>query len=193
MDWGLWDHLLAEAAVIAHAPIAFVLVLIVGCVIGAMVIGRLNKATIDGANSARDAAIQSSNYWKDRANASGVAMATPSKPRPAKQGPRQDVKSVNQSGGITAGTVNVGKQEFSLTPQIMSNLLSKAIADKPVVIQAIGGERAMEMGMSLEKAFRAAGFEVRTNWIGVQSPPPDTPVSISLLPNRTVVTIAPNA
>jgi hypothetical protein len=215
MDWGLLDHLRAEADVIAHAPIAFVLFLVVGCAIGGVVISRLNKAAIDGANRARDAAIQSRDYWKERTDASVVASARKenapvggasklepgTRHEPVQLPPNatahapvhQGITSRNRSGGITAGTVNVGKQEFALTPEIMNDLVSKAKADKPVIIQAIGGEQAREMGLSIEKAFRAAGFVARTNWIGVQSPPPDKPVSISLLPNRTFVTIAPDA
>ncbi len=177
MDWGLWDHLRAEADVIAHAPLAFLLFLIVGCAIGAAAVQALNKATISGLRTNLD-------FWKDK--------ATHGEPVAPVASSQTKITSHDQKGGITAQVVNVGKQDYEMTPAEIARIIAAVPHGKPIKLAVYGNKRAPRMKAIIEKALRGAGFEVEVSHAAVSSSVPERPIMVSLLPKYTVVTLAPD-
>ena len=71
-----------------------------------------------------------------------------------------NVTSHNQSGGITAGTVNIGRQKFVLADEHIHRILGKVSRDKPVILRTVGGERAQELGNVVHAKLTNAGLDV---------------------------------
>ncbi len=92
------------------------------------------------------------------------------------------------------GPIHLGKQEFQLTDDHLRQILQQLPKGKAVTINAVGGDRATQMGRRIQSAVERAGLQVSTiNMIGLISPPPQAPLSIEDRGNHAVITIAPNA
>ena len=71
------------------------------------------------------------------------------------------ISSENQSGGITAHTVNVGSQARTLTPQLASQLemeLSKHEGKKIIVTAVMGDQEAFQFANQILEHLRANGI-----------------------------------
>jgi hypothetical protein len=102
--------------------------------------------------------------------------------------------SYNNSGNNFGhmGPINIGKQPFELTQDQIDEALRRVIPGRPIIVQAVGNQRAWAMGQKLTQALTTAGHTAVLRTIGMLSPPPDQPLTISLEGNATVLTIAPN-
>jgi len=103
-----------------------------------------------------------------------------------------NVTSHNQTGGITAQTVHIGRQEFVLTDQHIQQVLREVTPGQAVALQSVGNQRAQAMGSALYEALSQAGFSVNWTQIGMMAPPPDGPLTVIRSPTGSTVTIAPN-
>jgi hypothetical protein len=104
----------------------------------------------------------------------------------------QNVTSYNQSGGITAGTVNIGTGRAEFNDQLKADLLQK-VPKGNVQLQTIGGNADQAIGNEVEAFLRQNGYSVQRTSIGMMVPAPDRPYSLSVNGNQTVVVVAPSA
>jgi hypothetical protein len=113
----------------------------------------------------------------------------------AKKGtPAMTGDTFNNSGtnfGIM-GPVNVGKQEFKLTLDLIRQVVEGCPQGIPVTVVAVGTPRAFPMRDAIAAALGAAGRSVRLDSVMMPLPPPDKPLTVAKSPQHTVVTIAPN-
>lgn len=91
------------------------------------------------------------------------------------------------------GPINIGNPAFELTQAHINEVLSHLIPGWPVIVQAVGNQRAWGMGNAMANAIGAAGHTVVQQNIGILSPPPEGPLTVSHEGNTTCVTIAPSA
>ena len=73
------------------------------------------------------------------------------------------VTSYTPSGGITADQVHIGRQKLVLSDERIREVLEGVPRDVPVIVRAVGGRSAREMGDALHDALLKAGFEARLN------------------------------
>ncbi len=104
----------------------------------------------------------------------------------------QNVTSYNQSGGITAGTVNIGTGRAEFNDQIRSEILQK-FPKGEVLLQTVGGNADQEIGNEVERFLIKNGYAVKRTMIGMMAPPPDRPFSANINGNQTVFIVAPSA
>lgn len=104
-----------------------------------------------------------------------------------------NITSHNQSGGITAHTVHIGKPAFELTEELLKQTLAAVPTGIPVDLTSVGGPRAHKMGEVMNQHLLAAGHYVVFTQCGVRSPPAETPIEVELTPTMTHVTIDPKA
>lgn len=91
------------------------------------------------------------------------------------------------------GPIHIGKPAFELTQDHINQVLGHLTKGRPVIVQAVGNQRAWGMGEVMANAIRAAGFSVTRENIGMLVPVPESPIAVSHQGNATYVTIAPNA
>ncbi len=77
----------------------------------------------------------------------------------------ENVTSYNQSGGITAGTVNIGPQPRSLanpnTDELKKQILRELPRDKPIVIQAVMSDtESMSFAEEIHAFLKSNGFQL---------------------------------
>lgn len=71
------------------------------------------------------------------------------------------VTSHNQSGGITAHTVNVGSQARHLNPDIASQLTQLVAKGKPVnVVAVMGDQEAFQFASEIKACLESQGYSV---------------------------------
>lgn len=106
----------------------------------------------------------------------------------------QSVTSYNQSGGVTAGTVNVAPQRLQFTPELESEIAAR-INDKSktVFLRSVGGGKDQLVADMIENFLKTNGFQVDRRSIGTLSPPPDEKLSLQVAPDHYVFTVAPSA
>jgi hypothetical protein len=104
----------------------------------------------------------------------------------------QNVTSYNQSGGITAGTVNIGGGRAEFNDQLKADLLQK-LPKGNVQLKTIGGNADQTIGNEVEAFLRQNGYSVQRMVIGMISPPPDRPYTLSVNGGQAVVIVAPSA
>jgi hypothetical protein len=80
----------------------------------------------------------------------------------------QNVTSYNQSGGITAGTVNIGPQprhmESIEASPLKNQLLTNLPRDKPIVVMAVMGDaEAMQFAQEIAKFLNDNHFPLKEN------------------------------
>lgn len=101
--------------------------------------------------------------------------------------------SVSQSGGLSVGTLMLGKPQFQLTEDLIRQVVAACPKGVPVTVMATGTQRAFPMQAALVNALRAAGFTVNEDSAAMLLPQPEAPLSVQKTPARTTVIIAPNA
>ena len=105
----------------------------------------------------------------------------------------QNVTSHNQTGGVTAHTIHIGKPVFELTQENIKEVVAACRPGIPVTVVAYGTQRAIPMQNAIASALTRAGFSVDLDSVWMPIPPPEWPLSVVKLPSRTIVEIAPNA
>jgi hypothetical protein len=218
---GFIDWLQREWGVIWRAPVTFIVgALVIMGVTWAGATAFFKEEVTATAAQVGDIEKQR-DYWKDVANqkapvlqqvtpALGAPSPTPtqppqtvpySKPSPKLPIPAKPIQQSNAGDTYTntgtnngiVGPVTFGRPSFVLTDAMVSKIISLLPSGKPVVVQAVGDDRAVEMGQTTAQALTAAGFQVQLVRIGMLVPPPNAPVSISKGADQSVVTIAPAA
>jgi len=104
----------------------------------------------------------------------------------------QNVTSYNQSGGITAGTVNIGAGRAEFNDQLKADLLQK-VPKGNVQLQTVGGNADQAIGNEVEAFLKQNGYSVQRMAIGMLAPPPDRPYTLSVNGAQTVLVVAPSA
>jgi hypothetical protein len=108
--------------------------------------------------------------------------------------PTVNITSHNQSGGITAHTVNIGYIRLSFSDEIATALSDNLPKDKPIEIMAIGSEKDKQVAFQYGQFLEKNGFKIKGyGYSGMQIPPPDDQLSFEVHSDRTVLTIAPRA
>jgi hypothetical protein len=120
-------------------------------------------------------------------------MADQTKPNSQTTVYNQNVTSHNQQGGVTAHTVHIGKPVFELTQEHINEVMQACTPGVPVTVFATGTQRAFPMQAAIAAALQGAGFSVNLDSAATIIPLPETPLSVTPGPPRTIVTIAPNA
>lgn len=103
-----------------------------------------------------------------------------------------NISSKNQSGGVTAHTVNVTPGRAAFTQLIQDEIL-KTFPKVPVDLRVIGGASDQTIGNEVQQFLINNGFEVRRFSIGMMAPPPDRPYSVQPQTGRTIFIVAPSA
>ena len=107
--------------------------------------------------------------------------------------PAINITSHNQSGGITAHTVHVGKPEFELTDELIEAVLKHVQPGKPVELTAVGGQRALDMARRLEQRLALLGHEIMFDHTGMVVPPNEKPLMVEPCADFTRIVIDPKA
>jgi len=103
-----------------------------------------------------------------------------------------NITSNNQSGGITAHTVNIGHMRLTYQDEIAASLAAALPKEKPVRLTSIGSQNDMAIAQQYLSSLQSNGFKVsHETHIGVMSPPPDGQIAFELHPSHTKLTIAP--
>jgi hypothetical protein len=110
-------------------------------------------------------------------------------------GPTINVTSTNQSGGITAYQVTiVGHVDLTFSEKIAEDVAARLPKDRPIKLTGVGSNRDQQVVDQYGVFLRNAGFAIaERNIIGMMSPPPDAPITITVQPNFTNLLIAPRA
>lgn len=123
--------------------------------------------------------------------AQGIIMAQNDKGQPIIN---QNVTSHNQSGGITAHTVNIGPQRLKFDPTIAEELAQKLPKDKPIRLRSVGGNSDHAVANEYQLFLQNRGFNIANrDVIGMMSPPPEHKISIMDAGAQVIIVIAPNA
>jgi hypothetical protein len=91
------------------------------------------------------------------------------------------------------GPINIGKSAFELTQAHIDEAVRRVPNGRPIIVRAVGNQRAWTMGERLVQALKSAGHTAVLHTVGMLSPPPDGPLTMTLEGNATCLTIAPNA
>jgi hypothetical protein len=121
---------------------------------------------------------------------------SPRLPISAKPPPQISSGDTYTNSGVNngiVGPVTIGRPAFVLTDAMVAKIISLLPPGKPVTVQAVGGQHAIEMGQATAQALTVAGFQVQLASIGLLAPPPDAPVTVSSEGDRSIVTIDPAA
>jgi hypothetical protein len=106
----------------------------------------------------------------------------------------QTVTSYDQKGGITAHTVNIGKQEFDITEAHVQQILSTLKQGDSVDLTCIGNKPAQrQMFDTLCTYLRSKGIEVHYSLIGMTTSMPGSPFGVSRHGTTVYVSVAPDA
>jgi hypothetical protein len=105
----------------------------------------------------------------------------------------QSVTSHNQSGGITAHTVNVGPQRLKFETAIAEELVRKLPQGKPVRLRSVGSNTDHAIASEYQEFLTRRGFDVTRDVIGMLMPPPENKITIDDRGPQIVVIIAPSA
>jgi hypothetical protein len=107
--------------------------------------------------------------------------------------PAINITSHNQSGGITAHTVVIGKPQFELTDEYIREVVAH-VKGQPVLLTVIGSNpRTQEMGNRLAAALERAGSRLQVLFAGMYQPMPDGPITVTPKDGFVEVFLAPNA
>lgn len=101
----------------------------------------------------------------------------------------------NVNNGTNFGQIGdtiYGKLPFELTEGLIHQVVVACPSGVPVHVEAIGSTKADRMLPALLNALANAGHKFRVSRIGMKSPPPEYPLSVTATPNVTVVTLAPD-
>jgi hypothetical protein len=110
-----------------------------------------------------------------------------------KGSPHIHVTSHNQSGGITAHTVNIGNQRLRLTDELGAELLRTLPKSKPIETHIVG-EMGPGVGTQIEAFLRRNGYEVRSmSMTGMRVPAPRHKLDVQVMADKVVLEIAPDA
>jgi hypothetical protein len=122
-----------------------------------------------------------------------VVSSTPP-PAASSASPASAVTSYFQSGGITAGAVNLGPQQRVLTDDMKRQLLDKVPKEKPVTITAVLGDgEAFAFATDLFSFMKANGFKMAENGISQAIfTAPVTGTSVQLAPDKTDIVVGTN-
>ena len=88
----------------------------------------------------------------------------------------QRVTSHNQSGGITAHTVNIGPQQRTVTEALRQQIRTQVPRIKPITVIAVMGDgEALRFARELHDVLKAEGFPLREDGVsqGMFSEPVD--------------------
>lgn len=108
--------------------------------------------------------------------------------------PSINITSHNQSGGITAHTVNIGPQRLAFSEQTGADLVKAMPIKKKVKIHGIGNETDWQVVLQFHSYLRANGYDAElTSKTGMAIPPPDRKLSVRESEEAYDVTIAPSA
>lgn len=105
----------------------------------------------------------------------------------------QNITSYNQSGGIIAGTVNIGPGRLAFSDSLGAELLSKMPIKKKVNLKSIGGNADQAVASEFQNFLQQNGYEVARSIVGTMSPPPDGKISLSDNSDGYFLMIAPSA
>ena len=109
-------------------------------------------------------ALLSAGEWVHSGNAATVSAKSQQSPGNPFIQPTQNITSYNQSGGITAGVVNVAPAPRSLNNEawaatLKSQILSQLPKDKPIIVMAIAGDQeAMSLAQEIHAFLKENGF-----------------------------------
>jgi hypothetical protein len=74
----------------------------------------------------------------------------------------QDIRSYNQSGGITAGNVTIGQIPRSLDAGLQAQILREMPRDKAISVTAVAGDsEAMNLASQVYEFMKANGFHLK--------------------------------
>jgi hypothetical protein len=113
---------------------------------------------------------------------------------PAPAAVTNNATSYFQSGGITAGSVNLGPQQRVLTDEMKRQLLDKVPKDKPVSIMAVlGDSEAVIFATDIFSFMNANGFKMSDGGIsqGVFTAPV-TGTQVQLADDKTSIVVGAN-
>lgn len=103
----------------------------------------------------------------------------------------QRVTSHNQTGGITAHTVNIAPQKRTLTPEMKAQLLSMLPKERTIEVESpIGDGEAIEFAQENWEFLKASGFKMSQDGLiqSIRTPAPKGQ-SIDLQSNPTAARI----
>ena len=82
--------------------------------------------------------------------------------------PNVNITSHNQTGGITAHTVNVGRPQRAIDDDCRNNLLNGIPGDRPVAIRALLGDtEAITFAEQIRALLIANGYRMKDNATGI--------------------------
>jgi hypothetical protein len=82
-------------------------------------------------------------------------------PKPMNEKPQQNVTSYNQSGGITAHTVNMGPQPRSVTPDFEGELMRVTSGHKKITVTCVLGDgEGFQFAAAITNYLKAKGVNV---------------------------------
>ncbi len=110
-----------------------------------------------------------------------------------KPGDIVNITSYNQSGGITAHTVNIGPKKLEFSEEIGKEILGKLSRDKPISLQSIGSNCDQQVADEFQAFLENSGYKISRASIGMMIPPPDHPIVIQESDREIILTIAPSA
>lgn len=88
------------------------------------------------------------------------------------QGPVYNVNSINQQGGITAGNVNIGSQQRTVTPANRDQLRQHVPKDKKVTVVAVMGDaEAFNYAQQIFEVLKQDGYNVSGVDQALHNPP----------------------
>jgi len=106
--------------------------------------------------------------------------------------PTINITSHNQSGGITAHTVNVAPTRAAFEDSLKQQIL-KEFPKRRVVLQTVGNQPDQLVGDEVHEFLVANGFPVERRSIGMMAPSPHEPFSAEILDEAIIFTVAPSA
>jgi hypothetical protein len=211
----IYSHLKAESGAIKSAPIAFVVALGIGIAIGFALKGGLDDSELRSVRADRE-------FWRDKAEDANIAppiAATSSLPKSVQPENRAPTNAPNRgqnarvvpptlappaagrdnytNSGVNngiVGPVTLGKPQFILTEEILSEVVKRSQRGFPVRLQVVGlNERSERDGLRLQKALEAAGFEVLVSHVGFLIPVSERPLMLDQRMDGTAITLDPKA
>ena len=101
--------------------------------------------------------------------------------------------SINQQGGITAGTVNIGPSRLVFSQQLGDELLRTLPREKKVSMTSVGGNADQAVASQIQQFLQNNGYTVERMAAGMLAPPPDHKISLRNTPDASILIVAPSA
>jgi hypothetical protein len=112
----------------------------------------------------------------------------------AQDKPSISISSHNQSGGITAYQVNIGRVDLTFDAGVAAEIERKLPKDRPIRLTSVGSQRDQAVANEYANYLEQKGYMVshRTE-VGMMAPPPDSPISITVAPDHSALLISPRS